>query len=138
MYSPTSYKYGVALEESTEYISDACIPYLVYTLDAKGNVDSVKGLPLLRRKVRSFLDFIVAVILIDIFLALRAGGEVFGIGIGSQTGLEVICISDFEEDKRFVVLGQTGPMLRTDVSMNFPTSKVYSEYSPYQILPWML
>ena len=76
------------------------------------------------------------VVLIDIFLAHRACGNIAG--IVTQMGLEVICVSDFEENEGFVVLGQTGPMLRIDVSMNFPTSKVYSEYSPYQILPWML
>lgn len=115
------------LTKSTVYIiTVACISYLVHTLGAKGNVDSVKGPPLRWSKVLSLCGLIVVVVGIEVFFAFSTGGEIVGIGIGFQMRLEVICIFDFEEEEGFVVLGQTGPMLKTEVSMNFCASKVYS------------
>lgn len=63
---------------------------------------------------------------IEIFFAFSTGGELVGLGVGFQVGFEVICVSDFEEDEGFVVLGQTGPVLKANVSMKFCASKVYS------------
>lgn len=67
------------------------------------------------------------VVFINIFLALSTGGEIFVFGIGPQMGFEVICVFDFEEEEGFVVLGQTGPMVGTNVSTGFcASSKVYT------------
>ena len=52
---------------------------------------------------------------------------------GSQVCLEQLRVSDAEEDKQLVLLGQTGP---ETIRIKFQTG-ILSRVSTYQMSPWM-